>query len=146
MSLLSERLGGFKVKQKEWLNGSGYYDPTAYQALKKLNYLPIIYICSPFSGNEIVNIDLTRKYSRFALEKGTIPIAPHLLFPQFMNDIDVGERQHIMRMNLILLSRCEELWVFGDKFSKGMRQEIYRAKSRNMIIRWFSQDFQEVTR
>lgn len=131
---------------KEWENGSGYYDPTAYQALKKLNYLPIVYICLPFSGDVDVNTEIARQCSRFAISKSTIPIAPHLLIPQFMDDLDEKERQHAIRMNLILLGRCEELWVFGDELTNGMRQEIHRAKSRNMIIRWFSQDFQEVTR
>ncbi len=36
-----------------------------------------------------------------------------------MNDLDVEERQHAMRMNLILLGRCDELWVFGDELSEG---------------------------
>ncbi|MRJ47099.1 DUF7768 domain-containing protein [Fundicoccus ignavus] len=134
------------MKQKEWLNGSGYYDPTAYQALKKLNYLPIVYICSSFSGDEVVNAELARQYAHFALEKGTIPITPNLLFPHIMNDLDVEGRQHALRVKLILLGRCKELWVFGDNLSEGMRQEIQRAKHRNMMIRWFSEDCQEVTR
>lgn len=134
------------MKQKEWLNGSGYYDPTAYQALKKLNYLPIVYICSSFSGDEVVNAEVARQYTHFALEKGTIPIIPHLLFPHIMNDLDAEGRQHALRIKLILLGRCKELWVFGDNLSEGMRQEIQRAKTRNMIVRWFNQNFQEVTR
>lgn len=134
------------MNQKEWENGSGYYDPTAYKAIKKVSYLPIVYICSPYSGDVEFNTKATRQYSRFALDKGTIPIAPHLLFPQFMSDLDVAERQQAMRMNLILLGRCEELWVFGDKLTMGMRQEIKRAQHRKMTIRWFNQDCQEVNR
>lgn len=134
------------MNQKEWENGSGYYDPTAYQAIKNVSYLPIVYICSPYSGDVEVNTQLARQYSRFALDKGTLPIAPHLLFPQFMNDLDVAERQHAMRMNLILLGRCEELWVFGVELSEGMCLEIKRAQHRNMMIRWFNQDCQEVSK
>ena len=93
-----------------------------------------------------MNAEVARQYTHFALEKVTIPITPHLLFPHIMNDLDAEGRQHALRIKLILLGRCEELWVFGDNLSEGMRQEIQRAKTRNMIVRWFSQNFQEVTR
>jgi len=133
------------LSQREWENGSGYYDPTAYQALKTFYYMPLVYICSPYSGDIETNVEKARGYSRYALEKGTIPIAPHLLFPQFMNDLDQNEREQAMRMNLILLDRCEELWVFGDELSKGMQQEISRAEKRKKMIRWFDHQCKEVS-
>ena len=77
-----------------WYNSEGYPDPTTYKALSSIDketkaarsYRPIVYVCSPFSGDIAGNIANARKYSRFAVEQGYIPIAPHLLFPQFLND------------------------------------------------------------
>ena len=43
-----------------------------------------------------------------------------------------------------MLTKCAELWVFGDRITKGMSQEIRKAESRNMIIRYFTTDFEEV--
>ena len=82
-------------------NNEGYPDPTAYDALSSIEneahalraFRPIVYICSPFAGDIEKNVAAARTYSRFAVEQGYIPIAPHLLFPQFLNDSDPKERE-----------------------------------------------------
>lgn len=43
-----------------------------------------VFICSPFRGAEEKNVELARKYARFAYEKGCLPVVPHLYFPQFL--------------------------------------------------------------
>lgn len=97
-------------------------------------YYPLVYICSPFSGDEETNIKRAKEYSRYALDKGNIPLAPHLIFPQFMND--GTERKLAMHFNYVLLGKCEEIWVFGDYISLGMKEEIKIAEKRNMKIRY----------
>lgn len=99
----------------------------------KTKYYPLVYICSPFSGDVENNVIKARTYSRYALDEGNIPIAPHLLFPQFMND--ESERRLAMHFNYVLLGKCEEVWVFGDNISSGMAEEIKIAKKRKMKIR-----------
>ena len=48
---------------------------------------PLVYICSPYSHGCINdNIENARRYSRFAVDTRDVPIAPHLLFPQFLDD------------------------------------------------------------
>ena len=53
-------------------------------------------------------------------------------------------------MGIIMLTKCAELWVFarspggGDRISKGMAQEIRKAESRSMPIRYFTTDCEEV--
>lgn len=132
-------------------NNEGYADPTAFEALNRIEqeeresrYRPIVYICSPFSGKEHENKINARKYCRFALEKHTIPFAPHLLFPQFMDDTLGEERQTAMFMNYVMLTKCVELWVFGGNISEGMAQEIMWAKRRHMPIRYFTEKMEEV--
>ena len=34
---------------------------------------PIVYICSPYSGNIARNTELARRYSRLAVERGCVP-------------------------------------------------------------------------
>ena len=133
----------------DFYNVEGYPDPTAYEALtnietemRKGKYMPLVYICSPYSGNPSVNKANARRYCRFAVDSGYIPLAPHLLFPQFMDD--ASERNRAMFMNIVLLSKCAELWVFGEFITKGMAIEIGRAKRKGQIIRGFTQDCEEV--
>ena len=135
-------------------NSEGYYSPTEHEAVRRIErqekaerrkekYRPLVYICSPFSGKVKKNKKNARKYCRFALEQHTIPFAPHLLFPQFMDDSSLEERQLAMFMNMIMLGHCEELWVFGDRISAGMKQEIHKAERRHMKIRYFTEDLEE---
>lgn len=135
-------------------NSEGYYDPTPYAAItnvikglkteKNFVFKPLVYICSPYSGDIEENVKKARAFCRFALEMNCIPLAPHLLFPQFMNDDIPQERELAMFMNMVLLGKCNELWVFGNTISNGMAQEIERAKKRKQLIRYFNEKLQEV--
>lgn len=121
-------------------NKEGYPDPVPYEAIKNMeprHYRPMVYICSPYSGNVEENIEKARRYSRFAVDQGAIPIAPHLLFPQFMNE--ATERELAMFMDIAVLSKCRELWVF-DIPTAGMRREIAYAEKKQMVIRFFRED------
>ena len=125
----------------DYKNPEGYADTVPYQALTNIDieqkkYRPIVYICSAFSGDVEGNTMKARAYSRFAVDQGMIPIAPHLLLPQFMKE--ETERDLAMFMDIAILSKCKELWVFGDEHSKGMETEIAYAEKKNMTIRYFT--------
>ena len=136
-------------------NAEGYYDPTAATAFlniereeraQRLGYMPLVYICSPYRGDVDQNIQNARRYCAFALTQKALPVAPHLLFPQFMGSEETEEtRELALHMGLILISKCRELWFFGDTISDGMKNEINRARWRDMIVRHFTKDCQEVT-
>ena len=133
-------------------NAEGYYDPTAYEAMTNIikeekaffAFRPVVYICSPYAGDVETNVKAAQRYSRFAVDSGYLPIAPHLLFPQFMDDSLGEDRQTAMFMNLVLLSKCAQLWVFGSVRSEGMQQEIKWAKRRHMTIRYFTEELEEI--
>jgi hypothetical protein len=135
-------------------NSEGYPDPTTYGALSHIEqeakatraYRPMIYVCSPFSGDVSGNITNARRYSRFAVEQGYIPIAPHLLFPQFLDDTNITERELGLHFGDVLMSHCSEVWVFGDIISAGMDAEIRRAKRKNYKLRYFGSDLKETVR
>ena len=122
-------------------NQEGYPDVVPYQAFANIDreqkrFRPMVYICSPFSGDIAGNIKKAKQYSRYAVNHGAIPIAPHLLFPQFMSE--ETERDRAVFMGIAILSKCAELWVFGDVHSKGMENEIAYAERKNMTIRYFT--------
>lgn len=138
----------------EYKNAEGYADPTAFGAFCSIEkeekalraFRPIVYICSPYAGDTENNTAAARRYSRFAVEAGYIPIAPHLLFPQFLDDNNPTERELGLFFGNAILSKCAEMWVFGDRISEGMEAEIKRAIWKGHRIRYFSETCEEITR
>lgn len=135
-------------------NSEGYVDPTPYQALSELEreekkalraFRPIVYICSPYAGDVEGNVAAARRYSRFAVGKSYIPIAPHLLFPQFMDDTAPHERELGLFFGNAVMSKCSEVWVFGERISDGMAAEIKRARWKNYRLRYFTEELEEIT-
>lgn len=94
-----------------------------------------VFICSPFCGDMEGNARKAAVYSRTACEQGYLPIAPHLLFPQFLNEGIEVERQLGIFMGMELLLECEEVWVFG-KATEGMQAEIAFATEQGKKIRF----------
>ena len=136
----------------EYKNAEGYADPTAFGAFCAIEkeekalraFRPIVYICSPYAGDVERNTAAARRYSRFAVEAGYIPIAPHLLFPQFLDDSDPKERELGLFFGNAIMSKCSEVWVFGSHISSGMEAEIKRAKWKNYRLRYFTDEMKEV--
>jgi hypothetical protein len=130
-----------------------YPDPTAWEAIANVmrgqrrqerRYRPLVYVCSPCAGDTAANTRLAREHCRFAVAQGCIPLAPHLLYPQFMDDKDPAQRELGLSFALVLLGKCAELWVFGERVSAGMRLEIGKAEKRGIPIRYFNNQHQEV--
>lgn len=133
----------------DYKNAEGYADPTAYEALTAVAksekpYKPLVYIASPYAGDTESNTLRTQGYCRFAVTKNCIPVAPHLHYPQFMDDSDKEQRELGLFFALVLLGKCDELWVFGDRISSGMAQEIRKAAKRGIPIRRFNYKCEEV--
>lgn len=129
-------------------NSEGYADPTAHEAVRNIEkeqkkWRPLVYICSPYSGDVAGNTEKARCYSRFAVDKGAIPLTAHLLLPQFMSE--KNERDLALFMDMVLMSKCEEVWVFGKDITSGMATEIAKAKKKNMTIRYFAESCKEIT-
>ena len=116
-------------------NSEGYLSPTEYAAFTRLEkqekaaakaaaFRPIVYICSPYSGDTEKNTENARRYSRFAVDNHCLPITPHIYFTQFMDDTIPEERDTAIFMNWVLMSKCAELWVFGDNISAECNQRL----------------------
>ncbi len=96
----------------------------------------LVYICSPYRGNVEQNVENARAYSLKAMieHPDVLPIAPHLLFTQYLDDEDPEQRRMGLSAGLDLLSICDELWVYGVP-SEGMAAEIRLAEELNIPIR-----------
>ena len=108
-------------------NAEGYHDPTACDALsnvireeRRKAYRALVFICSPYAGDMEGNARRAREYCRFAVAQNYIPLAPHLYFPQFMEECDPEQR------------------------SLGMAMEIEKARERNLRLRYFTEECEEV--
>ncbi|WP_303725498.1 DUF4406 domain-containing protein [Anaerovibrio lipolyticus] len=100
-----------------------------------------VYVSSQLRGNVKSNISKAQWYARFVAERGHLPITPHIYFTQFLRDHVPEEREMAMEMNRELLEWCDELWVFGEVISEGMKQEIEWAKDKP--IRYFTEELKE---
>ena len=135
----------------DFYNAEGYPDPTAYEALTNIEqeeralraFRPIVYICSPYSGDVERNVKAAQGYSRHAVDKGYIPLAPHLLFPQFLQENKPAERLLGLLFGNALMSKCSEVWVFGSRITPGMEAEIKRARWKNYRLRYFTEECEE---
>lgn len=85
-----------------------------------------VFICSPLRGDIQGNIEKARGYCREAIDAGHLPIAPHVYFTQFLDDLKPDERTLGLELGRKLLKICDEVWVYG-KPSEGMKAEIYLA-------------------
>lgn len=94
---------------------------------------PIVYVASAFGGNP-ENQRLARLYCRLVVDMGRVPLAPHLLFPQFMSE--ETERIEARALALALLAVAGEVWVFGN-ITEGMNAEIRAAKLLEIPVRFF---------
>ena len=95
---------------------------------------PIVYICSPYSGDVERNTPAARRYSRYATEQGCVALAPHLLLPQYISE--ETERGLALGAGLRLLDMCQELWACGDRISEGMKREIEHAHATGIPVRY----------
>ena len=99
--------------------------------------MKLIYVASPYSGDVKDNIKFARDACRFVMENGHAFFAPHLIYPQILNDRIPEERRLGMDMGLAVLSKCDELWAFGVVVSKGMQREIDHAEQLGIPVRHF---------
>jgi hypothetical protein len=134
-------------------NAEGYFDPTASIALHNVDreararaYRPLICIASPYAGDVERNTAGRGRTAGSRGGQGVRPLAPHLIFPQFLNDGDEAERALGLWFARILLTKCDELWVFGETISPGMAAEIAKADRRGIPTRFFTEDCEEVRR
>jgi hypothetical protein len=105
-----------------------------------------VFVCSAYGGSE-ANLVLARDYCRFVFDTGCAPFAPHLIYPQMLDDSFEQEREFGIKAGLEFLQVCDEMWVFVKDgiISKGMQKEINHANEQGVSIKWFSVSAGKIT-
>ena len=93
-----------------------------------------VYICAPLGGNVDKNLQRVKEYTRYALMCGMAPVVPHF-YALCMNDNIPKEREIGMAAGLSLLWFCDEMWIFGDEETEGMKSEIQFCRNLNIRTR-----------
>ena len=98
--------------------------------------MKLIYVASPYAGNIEKNTEYAKQACRSVMEQGHAFFAPHLLYPQVLDDGCPEERQLGLDMGKKMLASCDELWAFGDFISPGMKGEIDMAAQCNIPVKY----------
>lgn len=110
--------------------------------------LPLVFVCSPYCSVcrliTWLNKQRTKLYCSYAAQCGKVPLAPYLIFAQFLDDGDPDERDTGIYLGLQLLRRCSEVWCFGGRITDGMREELEFAKKLGIPIRYFDMNCEEL--
>ncbi len=97
--------------------------------------MKLIYVASPYAGDIKKNTEFARRACRHVMNEGHAFFAPHLLYPQLLDDSNPQERQAGLDMGLAMLPRCDELWCYGARTSHGMHLEIEEAVRIGIPVR-----------
>lgn len=93
-----------------------------------------VYICAPLGGNIEKNIECAKRYTEYALKCETAPVVSHF-YALCLNDDIPAERETGIRAGMCLLRCCDEMWVFGDEITDGMRGEMELCENLGIKIR-----------
>ena len=90
----------------------------------------VVFVCSPYRGDKQRNAQNAIAYCQIEMAMGNTPFAPHLFFTQLTdNDDDI---EH----GIDILQRCDEVHVYGNRITAGMKQEIDFAEYVGIPVRY----------
>ena len=98
-----------------------------------------VFICSPYRGNIEENTKSAQFFSKIIIGTGRVPVAPHLYFPQFLNEENPHERMNGIEMGLELMNVCDEVYVFGFTITEGMKFELEHARKKRIPVRLYDE-------
>lgn len=98
-----------------------------------------IYICSQLRGDIEGNRKKAAQYCLRVALGGRIPFAPHLYFTEFLDDRKPIHRALGLEMGIAFLKTRmipghDELWIFGNEISEGMKKEIAIAQEMGIEV------------
>lgn len=99
----------------------------------------VVYIAHPIGGDVETNIrkilDICHEV-HVSSNGNIVPFAPYLVSLQYLKDHLEAERELGIAANHAMFHKraMDEVWVYGDKISSGMRAELERAVEYNIPI------------
>ena len=114
-----------------------------------------IYIISRYRAETEEELELNKKVARHfcqeIIEEGNVPVAPHLYYPQFLDDNDPEDRSLGLRLGIRDLRESKEylLVIVGGEISEGMAgeiEEIGRLGMKGRIVSMTKQEAEELVK
>lgn len=104
--------------------------------MKNKDLKKMVFIAHPISGDVLVNIEKVLNICKTIHDDKVIPCVPYLatlkyLDYEILKDKDLGV---MVSMEYFYRGFIDELWLFGDVISKGMKREINLALDLNIPI------------
>jgi hypothetical protein len=96
----------------------------------------LIYLAHPVSGDVAGNLescraimlDLMGRYPHHAF------VAPWITYCEILDDDDPEQRARGMRDDLVVLARCDQIWLVGPHVSAGMIAEKEIAENAGLWV------------
>ena len=96
-----------------------------------------VYLCAPPGPGPEAEWQAAKRYARYVLLCGAVPVAPQL-YPHLLPNQDSGEASRS------ILWMCDEVWVFGKGQDKRADELLRLCRALNLPVRKVSEH--EVTR
>lgn len=89
----------------------------------------VVFIAHPIRGDVTGNVLKVLEICKEVHRGGVIPVVPYLVSLQYLNDNVVEDRKLGIEANLECFQRhfIDELWLFGNQITEGMRSEVLLA-------------------
>ena len=104
--------------------------------MKKENDKKVVFVGHPVSGDISGNIKKILNICKQIHNEHIIPCVPYLVPLQYLNDAILEDRELGIVANLECFRRgfIDEVWLFGDHISEGMKREIAFAEELNIPV------------
>lgn len=86
-----------------------------------------VYVCAPLGGDVESNLKKGQDIYRIRTEVQHGSVVPHF-YAECLDDNDPKDREIGLAAGLSLLWFCDELWLFGDAVTDGMKNELQFCK------------------
>ena len=101
----------------------------------------LIHVCSPlratYNRSMARHLADAERYEAQVFEAGHLALTPHLTLTRHLDDTDPRQRARGIELALRYLDRADEVWVFGPRFSEGMKGELMYASCTGKPIVWY---------
>ncbi len=88
-----------------------------------------VYVCLP-QDNDLTKV---KEYGNYVFNCGMAPVIPHF-YTLINNDSEL-----CIKAKKSLLFMCQEMWVFGNRKDKEMKEEIRFAKALKIEIKYINE-------
>lgn len=128
------------VKSQFFLPSQWGYELESFIMQKQSDIdLNTAYICSPCNSDTSEGVYRNMLAARFYMyyimkNLNMLPIAPHGYLPIMLCDKNKKERLTGLQIGISLLQKSDIVIICGDKLTKGMRAELFKALKSNIPV------------